>query len=97
VNLRKVALDAATDQALAIAATERHRDDIVLRLLGELAEGYAQLLAEQFPGQEELAGRLLVSAGTLLAGAVEQGMPSMQSVTVALTFTGESLYRKGAR
>lgn len=92
----KIALDANTDRSLAVAADERNSVNPSVRRLVELGDAYALMLADQFPGDEELAGRVLASAASMLARAAEDGLPSTESVPVTLSFAAESLYRKAA-
>jgi hypothetical protein len=92
----KIALDAATDQALAVAADERNSVNPMVLLLVERGDACADMLADQFPGDEELAGRVLASAASMLARAAEDGLPNTESVPVTLSFAAESLYRKGS-
>lgn len=101
---RKPALDASTDQALAhLAAVRQTTADPQIEATLPVADDLAALLAEQFPGDEEKAGRILMTAASALTALLEEFrtrpyLPE-RSITAALLntlgFAAETLCRDG--
>jgi hypothetical protein len=100
---RKPSLDASTDQALAhLAAIRRKSPDPQIRATLPVADDLAALLAEQFPGDEEKTGRILMTAASALTALLQEfrtrPIPE-RSITAALLntlgFAAETLCRDG--
>jgi hypothetical protein len=68
--LPKVTLDAMTDQALAAAAKAAGAGDPLTEHTLTASREVAAVLAEQFRGDEVLAGRAVMCASQMLAGLV---------------------------
>jgi hypothetical protein len=65
----KAALDAMTDQSLAFARDHRScAEPGALRLGAE----FAAIVAAQFPGQQEIAGRVVMCTAQMLGGLQDQ-------------------------
>jgi hypothetical protein len=65
----KVALDAMTDQSFAFARDHRSCAEPQTVRLGA---GFAAIVAAQFPGQEETAGRVVMCTAQMLGGLQDQ-------------------------
>lgn len=77
----KPALDAMTDQSLAFARENRaDADPDALRLSAEVA---AQI-AEQFPGQGHVTGRVLMCVAQMHHGLHDQGGPETEAEAAML-------------
>lgn len=89
----KAALDAGTDQALAIARD--NRADPAAEYLTPAAEWLAGLLREQFPRDQELAGRVLMAAAQFVA-AIETSSPGIDVnvLGTVLAFAAEQVTRE---
>ena len=96
----KTALDAHTDQALA-AVRDARREGLD-PAAAELGDELAGMLREQFPGQHELAGRVLMAATTAVTSygkEIEARGDSLRTHPWALInllgFTAEALTSGG--
>jgi hypothetical protein len=89
----RLALEAGTDQALAIARDNRDAEGA--EEITPLADWMAGLLAEQFPDSRAFAGRVLMVAAQLTAAAAAEA-PEIDTAVVgtALAFAAEQVVRE---
>jgi hypothetical protein len=92
----KAAFDALTDQPLAERGEQlacRHQDPDLCRL----AADFAAMTAEQFPGDERLAARVLMAACQLLTALSERLEESAEVsvMTDIMALAAEQLSREG--
>jgi hypothetical protein len=92
----KAALDAATDQALAIARDNRR--DPAAGHLAPAVEWLADLIGEQFPGSQEIAGRVLMAVSQFVCAA-EFDTPGIDVATIGtvLAFAAEQVVREAGQ
>ena len=93
MSIGKVALEAGTDQALAIARDRKGSPGSAYLL--PAAGHLAGTIAEQFAGDEALAGRVLMAASQFLATAGEMGV-GLVDLTVIVAFAAEQVVREAA-
>ncbi len=91
----RLALEAATDQALAVARDNRHAPG-----LGDFApvvDWLVRVIREQFPGDQVLAGRVLMAAAQFTSAAAMDA-PHLDTAIVgaALAFAAEQVVREAA-
>jgi butyrate kinase len=93
---RKPALDAITDQALAVLRDGR--GDVADDLLDEVAADLAAILAVQFPHDREIAGRVVMGVTLFLTGMVQKtaGRPDPERMCQLLALTAEQVVREAA-
>jgi hypothetical protein len=93
----KVALDARTDQALAIFRDGRAEDDSYTENAAGVAGHLAAAVAEQFPRDRETAGRVLVTASLFVIAALRMA-PDLPAIAFGsiLGFAGEQVTREAA-
>jgi predicted subunit of tRNA(5-methylaminomethyl-2-thiouridylate) methyltransferase len=97
----KAALDALTDQAIAHLADAQRKHDAVTVVQRNVATDLADMLAVQFAGDTELAGRVAVSAAQALTHLVcemRDDVPEYQLAPIMvnlLAFAGEQLTHGG--
>jgi hypothetical protein len=89
----RTALNASTDQALAIARDRRNNPEAAYLL--PVAEHLAGTVAEQFPEDRALAGRVLMAAGQFLA-CVGDRLPAISAadLSVIIAFAAEQVVRE---
>jgi hypothetical protein len=89
----RMALEAGTDQALAVARENRHAsgsEDIA-----PLADFLAGIIAEQFPAGGALAGRVLMAAAQFVCATVDE-VPEIDPAVIgtAMAFAAERIVRE---
>jgi hypothetical protein len=89
----RLALEASTDQAFAVA--RESRDAPGAAEFAESAGWLAGMIAEQFPGARVLAGRVLMAAAQFVATAAADA-PDLDTAAVATTmvFAAEQVVRE---
>ena len=89
----RVALEAGTDQALAVARENRHAPGS--EDLTPLADFLAGIVAEQFPADKALAGRVLMAAAQFVCATVDE-VPEIDPAVIgtAMAFAAERVVRE---
>lgn len=89
----KWALEAGTDQALAVARD--NRDDPGYEGIAPLADWIAGIIAGQFPADRALAGRVLMAAAQMFCAAAEED-PGLDAAFIgaAVAFAAERVVRE---
>ena len=92
----KVTLDAMLDQSFARIREER---SIAPPELVDLGTQGAAILAEQFPGQQDTAGRVVMAVVQILAGLAhqmdEEAADVIDAATDILALAAEQIVREG--
>ncbi len=91
----RLALEAATDQALAVARDNRHAPGS--EDFAPVVDWLVQVIREQFPGDQALAGRILMAAAQFTsAAAVDAPHLDTAIVGAAMAFAAEQVVREAA-